>query len=411
MNCVIRILSIVIPAFLLGCNPEKEKLPENTFRIKGHIKGVENGTVKITSRDMETRNSITFDSAQITGGSFTLEGPLTSPRELNLMIPKGGVTYYAGIMSDKSVMELRLDTAGYERKMNNYVSLTPEVRGSAFHEEYRSYEALIKPFRDRISVISESYNKLNELYIAARKKEDKEAADKYKEELEELKLKMEPFREQMDSVTDKYIAGHPGSYVSAYLMSMKVAGYGLEKSTVIYDQMPPEIQGGFYGTSVKKQLEKLKKASPGAEAALFTATDINGEELKLEDYRGQYVLLDFWASWCVPCRKGNPHLLKIYEKYRGKGFEIIGISDDDSNPEAWHKAVEEDGIGVWKHVLRGLKVDRSEGYKVLDKGISENYDIHFLPTKILIDPKGIIIGRYGSEEEPLDAKLEEVFGE
>ncbi|WP_268224478.1 TlpA disulfide reductase family protein [Sinomicrobium oceani] len=407
----IHISGVVASLFLIGCNPGKKQLPEDTFLIEGRIRGIENGEVKITCTDMDTRTSVTLDSAQIENGKFTLEGPLASPRELNLIIPMEGTTYYARIMADQSIMEVKLDTAGFERKMNNYVSLIPEVTGSGFQEGYGAYETLIKPFRAKISGINKSYDRLGELYIAARKEKDSAAEETYKVQLEELKQDMEPFRQQIDSVTDTYIVDNPGNHVSAYLMSMKVATYGLEKSSAVYDRMPPEIQNGFYGTSVKNQLDKLKKASPGAEAALFAATDINGEELKLADYRGQYVLLDFWASWCVPCRKGNPHLLKLYKKYRDKGFEIIGISDDDSNPEAWHKAVEKDGIGVWKHVLRGLKVDRSEGYKILDYGISEDYDIHYLPTKILIDPRGIIIGRYDSEEDPLDARLREVFGE
>jgi thiol-disulfide isomerase/thioredoxin len=136
--------------------------------------------------------------------------------------------------------------------------------------------------------------------------------------------------------------------------------------------------------------------------------------LKLTDFRGKYVLVDFWASWCVPCRAGNPHLLSLYAKYKDKGFEIIGVSDDDSNHEAWKKAVEKDGIGVWKHVLRGLKRDPNSEYG-FDKSasISDRYGISSLPTKILIDPAGVIIGRYGGggeDDAAMDKKLAEVFG-
>jgi glutathione peroxidase-family protein len=112
----------------------------------------------------------------------------------------------------------------------------------------------------------------------------------------------------------------------------------------------------------------------------------------------------------VPCRKGNPHLKDLYHKYKSKGFEIIGISDDDNKPEAWKKAVEKDGIGIWKLVLRGLKRTQN-GYD--DSGdISHNYGIHTLPTKILIDPKGMIVGRYGGggeDDNAMDKKLEEIF--
>ncbi|UMB62212.1 TlpA family protein disulfide reductase [Lutibacter sp. A80] len=123
--------------------------------------------------------------------------------------------------------------------------------------------------------------------------------------------------------------------------------------------------------------------------------------------------MDFWASWCVPCRKGNPHLLDIYAKYKSKGLEILGVSDDDRNPNAWRKAVKDDEIGVWRHVLRGIKVDRSNGmYKVLDDGVSRDYNISSLPTKILVGPDGIIIGRYNGgkdDDDKMDKKLIEIF--
>jgi len=96
----------------------------------------------------------------------------------------------------------------------------------------------------------------------------------------------------------------------------------------------------------------------------------------------------------------------LYAKYKDKGIEFIGISDDDRNHEAWKKAVEKDGL-PWRHVLRGLKYENGVFDRSTD--ISENFGIHTLPTKILIDPKGMIVGRFGEEEEALDKKLKEIF--
>ena len=131
--------------------------------------------------------------------------------------------------------------------------------------------------------------------------------------------------------------------------------------------------------------------------------------ISLSDYKGKYVLLDFWASWCVPCRAGNPHLKELYAKYHDKGIEFIGVSDDDSKPDAWHKAVEKDGL-PWRHVLRGLDMQKLMNNQPNPNDISEKYGIHTLPTKILIDPAGKIIGRYSEESEPLDAELKKIFG-
>ncbi len=104
-------------------------------------------------------------------------------------------------------------------------------------------------------------------------------------------------------------------------------------------------------------------------------------------------------------------MIKLYEKYHTKGVEFIGISDDDSNPKAWHKAVEKDGIGIWHHVLRGLKQTKKGFDKTND--ITEGYAVHSIPTKILIDPQGIIVGRYGGvgeDDEAMDKMFEEIFG-
>ncbi len=120
-------------------------------------------------------------------------------------------------------------------------------------------------------------------------------------------------------------------------------------------------------------------------------------------------MLDFWASWCVPCRKGNPHLKELYAKYKEKGIEFVGIADDDRAEAKWKEAVAKDGTGIWKHVRRGLKYEN--GVFDTSADISGNFGIHTLPTKILIDRDGKIIGRYGEQEEELNKKLKEIFGE
>ena len=141
----------------------------------------------------------------------------------------------------------------------------------------------------------------------------------------------------------------------------------------------------------------------------FATTDINGEKISLRDFKGKYVLLDFWASCCVPCRAGNPHLKELYSKYHDKGIEFIGVSDDDSKPEAWHKAVEKDDL-PWRHVLRGFDIEKMMNNQPNPNDISSKYGISSLPTKILIDRSGKIIGRYSEESGALDAKLKEIFG-
>jgi thiol-disulfide isomerase/thioredoxin len=161
---------------------------------------------------------------------------------------------------------------------------------------------------------------------------------------------------------------------------------------------------------VTAELEKRKLGVIGSMAKDFTTTDIESNKLSLSDFKGKYVLLDFWASWCLPCRKLNPHLKELYATYKDKGFEVIGVSDDDRNPDAWKKAVVEDAL-PWKHILRGAKM--VNGRPDLSADISAGFNISSLPTHVLIDPNGKIIGRYGGEggedHASLDKKLELVL--
>ena len=170
----------------------------------------------------------------------------------------------------------------------------------------------------------------------------------------------------------------------------------------------------LYGDTedIEKEIDALAKTQPGATAPDFTANDINGKPFTLSSLKGKVVILDFWASWCVPCRKSNPHMKALYEKYHDKGLDMVYVSDDDGNPEAWKKAVEKDGLtgNGFHHVLRGFKMNRETGERDTTNDISEKYAIHFLPTKYLIDREGRIVCKINEgEDEKLDQQLAELL--
>jgi thiol-disulfide isomerase/thioredoxin len=301
-------------------------------------------------------------------------------------------------------MELTLD-------YNNFTD-GATLKGSPVQAEADQLSKARAPIMAKIKPLSDAYSKANNVYMQAMKeKKDEATLASLKEAANDAKDAMDPYYEQLLVIDRNFMDKHPASFVTASILRYRIGGMQLNEAEARYNKMSDAIKNSSLGKELRKQVDGLRMGSPGVKAYMFASKELRGEPLTLADYKGKYVLVDFWASWCVPCRKGNPHLLSLYSKYKDKGFDIIGVSDDDNNLEAWRKAVEKDQIGVWKHVLRGLKWNGNTPDRSTD--ISDNFGIHSLPTKILIDPNGVIIGRYGGggeNDEAMDKKLSEIFG-
>ena len=147
-------------------------------------------------------------------------------------------------------------------------------------------------------------------------------------------------------------------------------------------------------------LERIQAATqfgPGGSPPDFEQEDPNGQSVKLSDFKGQYLLLDFWASWCGPCRRENPNVVKMYAKYRAKGFEILGISLDN-NRQRWLNAIEKDQL-TWPQV---------SDLKGWSNKVAQQYQVTAIPKTFLLDPAGKIIA-VNLRGPALEAKLEEIF--
>jgi thiol-disulfide isomerase/thioredoxin len=162
----------------------------------------------------------------------------------------------------------------------------------------------------------------------------------------------------------------------------------------IYNRLPIEMQNSYDGHLLKA----IIATGNGSRAPEFSQADTSGIQVSLSSFRGKYVLLDFWGSWCVFCRKEHPNLIKEYEKYKDKGFTVLSVAaDEDKNK--WLGAIRKDGIGRWTHVS-DLKGTNNE--------VAKLYFVKGYPSNFLIDPNGIIIAQ-NLRGEDLENKLTSIF--
>ncbi|WP_083663578.1 TlpA family protein disulfide reductase [Sphingobacterium sp. B29] len=205
--------------------------------------------------------------------------------------------------------------------------------------------------------------------------------------------------EVIRELSDSFISNHPNNYYGLYLISNfpDNTNKQLNDRNNMFKKISNDLQKTYLGESILQKIKISKIFEIGEMMPEFEQTDTISKVVKLSQFRGKYVLVDFWASWCAPCRRENPNLVKAYQKYRGKGFEIIGISLDE-NKEEWLKAIRNDG----------LKWTQLSDLKSFKNSVAQQLSIQAVPDNFLIDPNGVILAK-GLRGDDLSKELERIF--
>ncbi len=351
-----------------ACQPVEEK----TFHLQGQVDGIDNGMVYLQDRVHGVM--VNVDSAVIAGGNFTFSGSLDHPRMMFLRVNEIDPRLF--VFMENEEMGIFIDP----EQPADY-----EVHGSASHDILEEFNQLVALHNHNIREIQQ---KILEAEVMGLEEDAADLTESYHTTVE-----------SKQKAKKNFIREHNDQSVAVYLASRHLApGMDGAEMTELVEIFDPSLEDNSYFQSLSQRADRLMQVAAGKEAPGFSMTNPVGEKISLEDFRGQYLLVSFWASWCPYCRQENPHLVGLYEKFQDQNFEILGVSLD-RDKEAWLTGIEDDGL-TWPQVsdLRGWQNEASTRYAVFS-----------IPSNVLIDPEGVIIGRNMKVQE-LEEKLEKLLG-
>jgi peroxiredoxin len=365
-NLLPILISLII--FLISCMPEDNK-SEILLETTGYA-----DSTKIYLVDTET--TVDIDSGYIVNNRLVFNVEVVEPTRLMIRpVFKTREDFQVRYIWKE---DRQLIVRAEEGNLKNAV-----VEGSVIQIQ----ADLIKASKDKLNMQNDSllrvYNSME---------------DRSSEEAKAIRAKGRSIVEEIADVDVNYIKDNPNNIYSAIILKQLMT-YTIPKdeTEALYENLSEEVKSTKYGISIKNYLELSRDLKAGDRAVDFKMPDINGEMVGLSDFLGKYILLDFWSSGCGPCRMESPNLLRNYNEYRDKGFEIISITFDRDR-DAWEKAVKKDGM-IWTTLF---------DHKGSDGDVIMTYKVYFMPTYFLIDPDGIIIDTWKGTGQ-LDGKLSDVF--
>jgi peroxiredoxin len=341
-------------------------------------------------------NSVT-DSSTVSNGEFKFDGVVMDPVSASLFIDHknlGFDKYVAQNFPNGGPSKTADGLSFFLEKGNININgkdsaATADVTGSATNDDNKNLKAQLKVI----------LNKAQQVTLEGQKATTEQQRSAAFQNAMQAKYKV--LQDEQKTVLKNFITSHPASYISLLALS-SVSGPTPDVAEVgpLFDLLSDDLKKTEGGKQLKLSIDGLRLTSIGAMAPDFIQNDVNGAPVRLSSFRGKYVLIDFWASWCPPCRQENPNVVKIYNKYKGKGFTVLGVSlDKPDGKAAWLAAIKNDGL-TWTQV---------SDLKYWNNLAATLYGVQSIPQNFLIDPQGKIVAK-GLRGDDLDNALEKLLG-
>jgi peroxiredoxin len=371
----IWMIAVSIAAAITACETvdkgDDNNLAKGKIDLSGEIAGMDIGKIEILYMKGDL---IISDTVQVKNGKFEYSKQLEEPLYMGARI-LGAPDQVVSFFADPG----KLDLIGFRDSM--WASkVTGGPTQTLFIQFTEKYQEIMKP--------AES---LKKAFEAAQLSQNTNEMMRIQQEYRNLE-------DSAKSYEKNFVFVNRNTILAPYFSLNYLNQPGQEdllKS--IYDTLTPAVKKSFFGTKMGDMISSMSKTSIGAAAPDFTQNDQEGKPVSLSSLRGQYVLVDFWASWCQPCRQENPNIVNAYNAYKDKGFTIIGVSLDQDTA-AWKKAIVADKL-TWTHV---------SDLKYWDNAAAKTYGIRSIPASFLLDKEGKIIAK-DLRSEALAAKLAELM--
>ena len=350
---------------------------QSGFKIDVNLEGAEG---KIVLEERTENGWVGVDTADVVDGVAVLEGEVETPG-----------AYYLSVLGQRAKALIFVENANMSVTGKADSINSAEITGSVTHTEYADMNSQLKKISDEYMILYKEAQAANAAGDTAKSRE-------LMKQVEEIYAGAS---DKMSKLQEDFVKEHPASYATPVILSSIQYDKSVEQLDSMVNALDPKIQEVQIIVDLKEQIENMKKVAVGQIAPDFTQNDPDGNPIKFSDIYSQneLTLLDFWASWCGPCRAENPNVVAVFNDFKDKGFTVFGVSLD-RDKDAWLKGIADDNL-TWTHV---------SDLAYWNNAAAKEYAVRSIPQSLLVDKTGKIIAK-NKRGEDLRKTVQEFFAE